>query len=65
MKQEQLLFGPFAEDLPNFALVDIDGKPTTRIDFAEGNRRPRIALGHGAAHLLRRWRQARRRRRSR
>ena len=35
MKQEQLLFGPFAEDLPNFALVDIDGKPTTRIDFAE------------------------------
>lgn len=36
MKQEQLLFGPFAEDLPNFALVDIDGKPTTRIDFAEG-----------------------------
>lgn len=36
MKQERLLFGPFAEDLPNFALVDIDGKPTTRIDFAEG-----------------------------
>jgi putative thiamine transport system substrate-binding protein len=36
MKQEQLLFGPFAEDLPNFALVDVAGKPTTRIDFAEG-----------------------------
>ena len=36
MKGEQLLFGPFAEDLPNFALVDVDGKPTTRIDFAEG-----------------------------
>jgi putative thiamine transport system substrate-binding protein len=35
MKQEQLLFGPFAEDLPNFALVDTDGKPTTLIDFAE------------------------------
>jgi len=35
MKQEQLLFGPFAEDLPNFALVDVDGKPTVRIDFAE------------------------------
>ena len=35
MKQEQLLFGPFAEDLPNFALVDVEGKPTTRIDFAE------------------------------
>ena len=36
MKEEQLLFGPFTEELPNFALVDIDGKPTTRIDFAEG-----------------------------
>ena len=35
MKQEGLLFGPFAEDLPNFALVDVEGKPTTRIDFAE------------------------------
>ena len=35
MKQERLLFGPFAEDLPNFALVDVEGKPTTRIDFAE------------------------------
>ena len=35
MKQERLLFGPFAEDLPNFALVDVDGKPTTRVDFAE------------------------------
>jgi putative thiamine transport system substrate-binding protein len=35
MKQDQLLFGPFAEDLPNFRFVDVDGKPTTRIDFAE------------------------------
>ncbi|MCX7346565.1 MAG: ABC transporter substrate-binding protein, partial [Alphaproteobacteria bacterium] len=35
MKQDRLLFGPFAEDLPNFALVDTAGKPTTRIDFAE------------------------------
>ena len=35
MKQEQLLFGPFAESLPNFALVDVAGKPTTVIDFAE------------------------------
>lgn len=35
MKQEHLLFGPFAEGLPNFALVDVAGKPTTRIDFAE------------------------------
>ena len=36
MKEEQLLYGPFAEDLPNFALVDTDGKPTTLVDFAEG-----------------------------
>jgi len=35
LKAEKLLFGPFAEDLPNFALVDVAGKPTTRIDFAE------------------------------
>ncbi|MCA0434829.1 MAG: ABC transporter substrate-binding protein [Proteobacteria bacterium] len=35
MKDEKLLFGPFAESLPNFALVDVDGKPTTRVDFAE------------------------------
>ena len=35
MKQDGLLFGPFAEGLPNFALVDTAGKPTTRIDFAE------------------------------
>lgn len=35
MKQAGLLFGPFAEDLPNFSLVDVEGKPTTRIDFAE------------------------------
>ncbi|MFM8748352.1 MAG: ABC transporter substrate-binding protein [Aestuariivirga sp.] len=35
MKEERLLFGPFAEDLPNFTLVDTRGKPTTRIDFAE------------------------------
>lgn len=36
MKEEQLLYGPFAEDLPNFALVDVDGKPTVLVDFAEG-----------------------------
>lgn len=33
MKKQALLFGPFAEDLPNFALVDIKDKPSTRIDF--------------------------------
>jgi putative thiamine transport system substrate-binding protein len=35
MKREGLLFGPFAESLPNFAGVDVAGKPTTRIDFSE------------------------------
>lgn len=35
MKMDQLLFGPFATMLPNFQYVDIDGKPTTLIDFAE------------------------------
>lgn len=35
MKREQLLFGPFAESLPNFAYVDVQGKPTTRLDFSE------------------------------
>lgn len=35
MKREGLLHGPWAEQLPNFALVDVQGKPTTRIDFAE------------------------------
>ena len=35
MKREGLLFGPFAEALPNFRLVDVAGKPTTRIDFSE------------------------------
>lgn len=35
MKREGLLFGPFAERLPAFAKVDVQGKPTTRLDFAE------------------------------
>jgi putative thiamine transport system substrate-binding protein len=33
MKRQNLLFGPFAEDLPNFRYVDAEGKPTTLIDF--------------------------------
>ncbi len=35
MKKEGLLFGPFAESLPNFQYVDVAGKPTTRMDFSE------------------------------
>lgn len=32
MKEADLLFGPFAESLPNWAFVDVDGK-TVRTDF--------------------------------
>jgi putative thiamine transport system substrate-binding protein len=35
MKTGKLLFGPFAEELPNFKFVDVEGKPTTRQDFSE------------------------------
>jgi putative thiamine transport system substrate-binding protein len=35
MKREGLLFGPFAESLPNFVYVDTKNKPTTQLDFAE------------------------------
>ena len=35
MKENDLLYGPFAFDLPNFDLVDTEGKPTTLIDFTE------------------------------
>ena len=35
MKREGLLFGPFAESLPNYRWVDTQGKPTTRTDFSE------------------------------
>ena len=35
MKREGLLYGPITPKLPNFALVDVQGKPTTRLDFAE------------------------------
>ena len=35
MKREGLLYGPFAESLPSYAGVDIQGKPTTRVDFSE------------------------------
>ncbi|RBI82954.1 ABC transporter substrate-binding protein [Rhodosalinus halophilus] len=32
MKENDLLFGPFAEDLPNWQYVDVEGKPVT-VDF--------------------------------
>lgn len=33
MKEADLLYGPFVENLPNFALVDTEEKPTTVLDF--------------------------------
>jgi putative thiamine transport system substrate-binding protein len=33
MKRQNLLFGPFTERLPNYDLVDVEGKPTTTTDF--------------------------------
>ena len=35
MKRGGLLHGPITDSLPNYALVDVQGKPTTRLDFAE------------------------------
>jgi putative thiamine transport system substrate-binding protein len=35
MKREGLLFGPWSEKLPSYTNVDVQGKPTTRIDFSE------------------------------
>ncbi|MGV3572881.1 MAG: ABC transporter substrate-binding protein [Ramlibacter sp.] len=35
LKREGLLHGPFAEALPNYRWVDVQGKPTTRTDFSE------------------------------
>lgn len=33
MKEQGLLFGPFAESLPNWALVDTDANPAVLVDF--------------------------------
>ncbi|MEI6800803.1 MAG: ABC transporter substrate-binding protein, partial [Pseudomonadota bacterium] len=35
MKQAGMLYGPFAQSLPNWALVDSVGKPATMTDFTE------------------------------
>ena len=34
MKRRGLLYGPFARQLPNYAHVDVAGKPTTTTDFS-------------------------------
>ncbi len=35
MKREGLLYGPITPKLPHYAQVDVQGKPTTTLDFAE------------------------------
>jgi putative thiamine transport system substrate-binding protein len=35
MKENDLLFGPFAEALPNWQYVDVEGKPAVLVDFTE------------------------------
>ncbi len=35
LKTNGLLFGPWTQDAPNYALVDTAGKPTTLLDFGE------------------------------
>jgi putative thiamine transport system substrate-binding protein len=35
MKQDKLLFGPWTAAAPNYAFVDVEGKPTTTQDFSE------------------------------
>ena len=47
MKDQGLLFGPFTQLLPNTALVDTVGLPTTLVDFTDPDRRPREPVGDG------------------
>lgn len=35
LKKGGLLYGPWTDTVPNYALVDTDGKPSTTIDFGE------------------------------
>jgi putative thiamine transport system substrate-binding protein len=57
MKEEDILFGPFAFDLPNWSLVDVDGKTVTT-DFTvptEGYESPwamaQVVFVHDAARV--------------
>ena len=47
MKDEGLLFGPITPVLPNFALVDTVGQPTTLVDFTVPTDGYESSLGHG------------------
>jgi putative thiamine transport system substrate-binding protein len=58
MKDKGLLYGPFAEGLPNWALVDVAGKPAVTTDFTrptEGFESPwamaQLVFEHDSARL--------------
>jgi putative thiamine transport system substrate-binding protein len=58
MKEQGLLFGPWAEDLPNWQFVDVEGKPAVTSDFTvptEGLEAPwgmaQIVFYHDTARL--------------
>jgi putative thiamine transport system substrate-binding protein len=58
MKEQGLLFGPFAESLPNWPLVDVAGKPAVVTDFTlptEGYESPwamaQFVFEYDSAHL--------------
>lgn len=58
MKEQGLLFGPWAEDLPNWQFVDVEGKPAVTSDFTvptEGLEAPwgmaQIIFYHDTARL--------------
>ena len=58
MKQQGLLFGPWAEQLPNWLYVVVEGKPTVRLDFTaptEGLEAPwgmaQVVFYHDTARL--------------
>lgn len=60
LKEQRLLFGPFVERLPNFRYVDVEGKPSTAVDFTvpvEGFAAPwrmaQIVLVHDSARVPR------------
>ena len=49
LKNNELLFGPFTQDLPNFDYVDVENKPTTLMDFSEST--DGLEAPWGMAHL--------------
>ena len=58
MKEQGLLYGPWAEDLPNWQFVDVEGKPAVTSDFTvptEGLEAPwgmaQIIFYHDTARL--------------